>query len=462
MMPARILVVDDEPNSLFGLCQILADEGYQVIPAEKAEEALQRLKSDPINLIITDERMSGLSGMELLEEVKKLDQKLPVILVTAFGSVSMAVEALKRGAFYFFEKPIFNNLERFLIIVRQALKNQEMERELDHLRKEVIEKYSFPNIVGQHPKMLEIFEIMGKIASTDKTVLIQGESGTGKDLIAKTIHYNSQRKDKPLITVNCGALTESLLTSELFGHSKGAFTGAIRDKVGRFQMAHGGTIILDEIGEVPLHLQKTLLRVIEEKEFEMVGESKSMKVDLRILCTTNRNLQEEVLKGHFREDLYFRVSIMPITIPPLRERVSDIPLLVNYFLKKYQEGDEPIRIEPEVIEQLKSYPWHGNVRELANVIQQMMIFCSGKVITLKDLPPRFIMKKESGIEDEKGAINLPEKVSEIEKKWIIKKLTEAEWNQEKAARLLGITRKMLINRIKKYQLDELWKKEYQA
>ena len=462
MMPARILVVDDEPNSLFGLCQILADEGYQVIPAEKAEEALQRLKSEPINLVITDERMSGLSGMELLEEVKKLDQKLPVILVTAFGSVSMAVEALRRGAFYFFEKPIFNNLERFLIIVRQALKNQEMERELDHLRKEVIEKYSFPNIIGQHPKMLEIFEIMGKIASTDKTVLIQGESGTGKDLIAKTIHYNSQRKDKPLITVNCGALTESLLTSELFGHSKGAFTGAIRDKVGRFQMANGGTIILDEIGEVPLHLQKTLLRVIEEKEFERVGESKSIKVDVRILCTTNRNLPEEVRKGNFREDLYFRVSIVPITIPPLRERVSDIPLLVNYFLKKYQEGDEPIRIEPEVIEQLKSYPWHGNVRELANVIQQMMIFCSGKVITLKDLPPRFIMNKESEIEDEKGAINLPEKVSEIEKKWIIKKLTEAEWNQERAARLLGITRKMLINRIKKYQLDELWKKEYQT
>jgi two-component system NtrC family response regulator len=462
MMPPRILVVDDEPNSLFGLCQILADEGYQVIPAEKAEEALQRLKSEPINLVITDERMSGLSGMELLEEVKKLDQKLPVILVTAFGSVSMAVEALKRGAFYFFEKPIFNNLERFLIIVRQALKNQEMERELDHLRKEVIEKYSFPNIIGQHPKMLEIFEIIGKIASTDKTVLIQGESGTGKDLIAKTIHYNSQRKDKPLITVNCGALTESLLTSELFGHSKGAFTGAIRDKVGRFQMANGGTIILDEIGEVPLHLQKTLLRVIEEKEFERVGESKSIKVDVRILCTTNRNLPEEVRKGNFREDLYFRVSIVPITIPPLRERVSDIPLLVNYFLKKYQEGDEPIRIEPEVIEQLKSYPWHGNVRELANVIQQMMIFCSGKVITLKDLPPRFIMNKESEIEDEKGAINLPEKVSEIEKKWIIKKLTEAEWNQERAARLLGITRKMLINRIKKYQLDELWKKEYQT
>lgn len=461
MIP-RILVVDDEPNSLFGLCQILSDEGYQAIPADKPEEALQRLRSDTINLVITDERMSGLSGMELLAEVKKIDPKIPVILVTAFGSVTMAVEALKQGAFYFFEKPIFNNLERFLIILRQALKTQEMERELDHLRKEVIEKYSFPNIIGQHPKMLEIFEIIGKISATDKTVLIQGESGTGKDLIAKTIHYNSQRKEKPLVTVNCGALTESLLTSELFGHSKGAFTGAIRDKIGRFQMADGGTIILDEIGEVPLHLQKALLRVIEEKEFERVGESRSIKVDVRIICTTNRNLQEEVRKGNFREDLYYRISIVPITIPPLRERVSDIPLLVHYFLKKYQEGDEPVRIEPEVIEQLKSYPWHGNVRELANVVQQMMIFCTGNVITVKDLPPRFLMDKKDELEDEKGEIRLTEKVSEVEKKWITKKLIEAEWNQEKAARLLGITRKMLINRIKKYQLEELWKKVHQT
>lgn len=461
-MISRILVVDDEPNSLFSLCQILTEEGYQAIPAEKPEEALERLKTDTVNLVITDEKMSGLSGMELLEEVKKIDKNLPVILVTAFGSVSMAVEALKRGAFYFFEKPIFNNLERFLIIVRQALKTQEMEREIDHLRKEVIEKYSFPNIIGQHPKMLEIFEVIGKIANTDKTVLIQGESGTGKDLIAKTIHYHSRRRDKPLVTVNCGALTETLLTSELFGHTKGAFTGAIRDKVGRFQMAHEGTIILDEIGEVPLHLQKTLLRVIEEKEFERVGESKSLKVDVRILCTTNRYLQEEVRKGNFREDLYYRISIVPITIPSLRERVSDIPLLVNYFLKKFQEGEEPVRIEPEVIEHLKSYPWHGNVRELANVVQQMMIFCSGRVITVKDLPPRFFMKREASEEEESGEIRLMEKVSEIEKKLILKKLREAQGNQEKAARLLGITRKMLINRLKKYQLNEVWKKPYQA
>ena len=223
--------------------------------------------------------------------------------------------------------------------------------------------------------MQEIFEIINKVAETDATVLIQGESGTGKDLIAKTIHYHSLRKEKPLVTVNCGALTESLLTSELFGHRKGAFTGAIKDTIGRFQAADGGTLVLDEIGEVPINLQKTLLRVIEEKEFEKVGDSQSTKVDVRIISTTNRNLQEEVAKGNFREDLYYRLSIVPITIPPLRERASDIPLLVNHFLKKLQEGKVPLKIEPEVVEQLKTFSWSGNVRELANIIQQMVVFC---------------------------------------------------------------------------------------
>jgi transcriptional regulator with PAS, ATPase and Fis domain len=254
--------------------------------------------------------------------------------------------------------------------------------------------------------------------------------------------------------VNCGALTDTLLTSELFGHIKGAFTGAIKDKLGRFQMAHEGTLILDEIGEVPLHLQKTLLRVIEEKEFERVGESKPTKVDVRILSTTNRNLEEEVKKGNFREDLYYRLSIVPITIPPLREHPSDIPLLVRYFLKKFQEGKDPIRIEPKALEQLRNYPWNGNVRELANIIQQMMIFCTGNVITINDLPPRLFLSEENEPEAEKGEVQLMNKVFELERKWILKKLMEVDWNQEKAAKLLGITRKMLTNRIKKYHLEK--------
>jgi two-component system NtrC family response regulator len=447
-----ILVVDDEPNSLFGICQVLTDEGFQTISAGNGREALEKLKTNPVNLIITDEKMSDLSGTELLLEVKKTHPYIPVILISAYGSVLMAVEALKKGAFYFFEKPIFDKLERFFIIIRQALKTQEMEKEIDSLRKEVTEKYSFPNIMGNHPKMLEIFEIISRIAETDATVLIQGESGTGKDLIAKTMHYNSLRKEKPLVTVNCGALTESLLTSELFGHRKGAFTGAVKDTIGRFQAADEGTLVLDEIGEIPINLQKTLLRVIEEKEFEKVGDSQSTKVDVRIISTTNRNLQEEVAKENFREDLFYRLSIVPITIPPLRERPSDIPLLADYFLKKFQKGKVPIRIEPGVMEQLKTFSWSGNVRELANIIQQMMVFCRRNTISINDLPPHLFLKE--GLEQRKsgGKVQLVKMVSELEKKWIVTKLKESDWNQEKAAKLLGITRKMLANRINKYNI----------
>jgi two-component system NtrC family response regulator len=452
MIQPSILVVDDEPNSLFGICQILTDEGYHVIPAKNGKEALERLKTDLINIVITDEKMPDLSGMDLLCEVKRISQQIPVILITAFGSVSMAVEALKQGAFYFFEKPIFNKLEQFLTIIQQAIKAQEMERQLDYLRKEVSEKYSFPNIIGNHPKMLEIYEIITTVAKTDKTILIQGESGTGKDLIAKTIHYNSLRREKPLVAVNCGALTETLLTSELFGHTKGAFTGAVKDTVGRFQAADEGTLILEEISEIPFHLQKTFLRVLEEKEFERVGSPHSIKVDIRILSTTNRNLREEVAKGNFREDLYYRLSIVPLIIPPLREHISDIPLLVDHFLKKFQEGKVPIKIEPEALEYLINYPWPGNVRELANIIQQMMIFCKENKITINDLPPSLFLKDESLQKEKRGTVRLIKMVSDIENKWIISKLKESDWNKEKAAKLLGITRKMLDNRIKKYNI----------
>jgi two-component system NtrC family response regulator len=447
-----ILVVDDEPNSLFGICQVLTDEGFHAIPAKNGREALERLKTDSVNLVITDEKMPDLSGTELLLEVKKIYQHIPVILITAYGSVSMAVEALTKGAFYFFEKPIFDKLERFLIILRQALRTQEMEKEIDYLRKEVTEKYSFPNIIGDHSKMREVFEIISKVSGSDATVLIQGESGTGKDLIAKTIHYNSLRKEKPLITVNCGALTENLLTSELFGHRKGAFTGAVKDTIGRFQAADGGTLVLDEISEIPINLQKTFLRVIEEKEFEKVGDSRPTKVDVRIISTTNRNLHEEVDKGNFREDLYYRLSIVPITIPPLRERPSDIPLLVNYFVKKFQEGKALMRVEPEVIEQLKTFSWSGNVRELANIIQQMVVFCRRNTIMIGDLPPHLFLKEGSIIKKEGGNVQLMKMVSDLEKKWIVTKLKETDWNQEKAAKLLGITRKMLVNRIDKYNI----------
>jgi transcriptional regulator with GAF, ATPase, and Fis domain len=260
------------------------------------------------------------------------------------------------------------------------------------------------------------------------------------------------RREKPLVNVNCGALTETLLTSELFGHTKGAFTGAVKETIGRFQAADGGTLILEEIGEIPLHLQKTFLRVLEEKEFERVGSHNSIKVDVRILFTTNRDLREEVLKGNFREDLYYRVSVVPLTIPTLRERASDIPLLVNHFAKKFQEEKVPIRIEPEVIDHLNSYHWPGNVRELANTLQQMIVFCKGNRITINDLPPHLFLQENKMRTEREGKIQLSKMVSDLEKKWIINKLKESSWNIEKATDLLGLTRKMLTNRIRKYKI----------
>lgn len=455
---ASILVVDDEPNSLFGICEVLIDEGFNVLPAGNGREAIELLRSNPVNVIVTDERMPDLSGMDLLTEVKRNHYGVPVILITAYASVSLAVDALKQGAFYFFEKPIFNNLERFITIIRQAIKTQQMEKEIDSLRREVTEKYSFPNIIGNHPRMMEIFETIGKVSKTDATILIQGESGTGKDLIAKTIHYHSARREKPLVTVNCGALTESLLTTELFGHTKGAFTGAIKDTIGRFQAAHEGTLILDEISEIPLNLQKNLLKVIEDKEFERVGDSRSTRVDVRIISTTNRNLKEEVTKGNFREDLYYRLGIVPITIPPLRDRISDLPMLVNHFLKKFQDGQVPLRIEPEVIDRLKTFSWPGNIRELANVIQQMIVFCRNNAIRIEDLPAQLFLDGDHGRVQKKGKIDLPRMIENLERATILAKLKETNWNQDKAAKLLGMTRKMLSSRIDKYHLKPLKKK----
>jgi len=448
-----ILVVDDEPNALFTVSQMLMDEGFKVISASNGLEALGIFKKNLVDLVISDVKMPDFNGIDLLVELKRVNQDTPVILMTAFGSISMAVEALRQGAYYFFEKPVFNHQDKFLAIIRQALKTHRLERELTDLRKEVIEKYSFPNIIGDDPKMLKVFEVIGKISQTDKTVLIQGESGTGKDLIAKSIHFNSRRRNKPLVSVNCGALTETLMSSELFGHSRGAFTGAIKDTIGKFQAADGGTLVLEEMGEVPLQSQKVFLRVLEEKKLEPVGSNQTKNVDVRILVTTNRNLQEEVRKGTFREDLYYRLSILSLTIPPLRERTSDIPLLVDFFLKKFQEGGTPYKIKPSVLEYMKTLSWPGNIRELANVIQHMMTFCTGNILSMNDLPPSLVSLEKEVNEVIKKEIDLPYLVAELEKKWIVKKLEETGWNKEKSRKLLGITRRMLIDRLQKYNIS---------
>ena len=454
-----ILVVDDEPNSLFALSRILEDEGYRVITAENGKSALGKLKKDMVNVIVTDERMPDLGGMELLKEVKRRYDSIPVILLTAFGSVDMAVEALKEGAFYFFEKPVANNLERFITIINQAVRTQSLEAQIYHLRKEVSEKYSFSNIVGKSRQMLEIFEIIDRIAPTDKTVLIQGESGTGKELIAKALHSRSSRRNRRMVTVPCGVLTDSLLTSELFGHSKGAFTGAVKDQLGRIELAQGGTLFLDEIAEIPVNLQKRLLRILQEKEFQRVGSGQTIKADVRVIAVTNKDLYEEVRNKRFREDLYYRLSVVPMNIPPLRERKEDIPPLIKHFLDKYHEGKGSVRILPEVVEKMKQYPWPGNVRELENVVQQMILFCQNETITNKDLPPQIFSEDFPEDPVEGGKVSLVDIVTDIEKRCILRKLHQTNWHLQNTAKELGITRKMLGIRMGKYGIKRPSKRD---
>jgi len=450
MKGKSILVVDDEPNSLFALSRILEDEGFRVITADNGKSALGKLKKEMVNVIVTDERMPNLGGMDLLKEVKRRYESIPVVLLTAFGSVDMAVEALKEGAFYFFEKPVANNLERFITIINQAVRTQSLEAQIYHLRKEVSEKYSFSNIVGKSRQMLEIFEIIDRVAPTDKTVLIQGESGTGKELIAKAIHSRSLRSSRSMVTVACGVLTDSLLTSELFGHSRGAFTGAVKDQLGRVELAQGGTLFLDEIAEIPVDFQKRLLRILQEKEFQRVGSSQTIRADVRIITATNKDLYEEVKNKQFRQDLYYRLSVVPINIPPLRERKEDIPLLIKHFLDKYHEGKKRVRILPDVVEKMKRYPWPGNVRELENVVQQMILFCQNETITTKDLPPQISSPDFSEDPAELGKMSLVDIVSDIEKGCILRKLHQTNWHLYNTAKELGITRKMLGIRMAKY------------
>ena len=458
MASKTILVVDDEPNSLFVTSQILKDQSYQVVTAENGRSALEKLRGERINLVVTDERMPDISGMEVLRETKRYNTRIPVIILTGYGTIPLTINALKEGAFYFFEKPISQNLKHFYKIINQALKAQELESEIKELRREVKEKYSLENIVGRSEKMLEVFETIDRVAPTDKIVLIQGESGTGKELFAKAIHNRSLRKDRRMVTVNCAALTDTLCTSELFGHSKGAFTGAMESNVGRFELADGGTLFLDEVGETSVLFQKTLLRVLQEKEFERVGSGKTIKVDVRVIASTNRNLKEEVERGDFRKDLYYRLNVVPINLPSLRERQSDIPLLINHFLKKYEEEGKSIKILPEVIEHMKGYKWPGNVREMENVVQQMMVFCQDQTITVADLPPFILMKNVKASELGKENASLPKLIEEIEKEYIIEALNKTDWHRENAASLLGITRKMLGDRINKYEIKKKLKR----
>ena len=386
----NILIIDDEKNYLVILEDLLSEEGHRVLTAESGPEGLELVKNNDLDAVITDMKMPGMDGLQVLEEIRAVDADLPVIMMTAYGTVERAVEAMKKGAFHYILKPFEN--EELKVLVQKAVEHHLIVRQNRQMRGILEERHHFHNIVGKSPPMQKVYDLIRKVAPTKATVLITGESGTGKELIARAIHFNSPRKAGPFISVNCGALPENLLESELFGHERGAFTGAVGLRKGRFELAHGGTLFLDEISEMSPPLQVKLLRALQEMRFERVGGTETLHVDVRVLAASNRNLKEEVAAGRFRSDLFFRLNVVHILLPPLRERTGDIPLLAAYFLRKYekQTGREEMSLRPDALRVLLDYPWPGNVRELENVIERAVILCPGQEITVDDLPSELL------------------------------------------------------------------------
>ena len=449
-----ILIVDDEKNYLLVLEALLSAEGYETMAAQSANEALRLIDESDLDLILTDMKMPGLSGMDLLVEAKKRKPEVPVIMMTAYGTIEMAVEAMKKQAYDYITKPFQN--EEIKLTIKKALENYRLVKENRRLSEALSERHRYRNIIGKSRLMLRIYDLIDKVAQSKASVLITGPSGTGKELIAKAIHYEGPRKERPFISVNCGALTETLLESELFGHEKGAFTGAVALKKGRFEVADGGTLFLDEIGEMSPPLQVKLLRVLQEMEFERVGGTKTIKVDVRVLSASNRNLKEDVASGLFREDLYYRLNVIHIDVPLLRERSEDIRLLVNHFIDKYRKdaGKEKIELSPEVWKALYAYTWPGNVRELENVIERAVVLNSGGVIELKDLPVEFSKRSEE-LDIERFIppdSHLQTVLEEIEEKMVRRALRQTDNVQSHAAERLGITKSLIQHKMKKYNI----------
>ncbi|UCG13839.1 MAG: sigma-54-dependent Fis family transcriptional regulator [Deltaproteobacteria bacterium] len=398
-----ILIVDDEKNYLLVLEALLTDVGYEVITTDSAKDALGLTETHDLDLVITDMRMPGLDGMEFLARLRSRQPELPVIMMTAYATVEKAVEAMKRGAFDYITKPFKN--EELKLTIRKAIEMHRLMQQNRLLSQELQERFRFDNIVGKSKVMRQVYEVIEKVAQTRASVLITGESGTGKELIARSIHFNSQRRDKPFISVNCSALSETLLESELFGHERGAFTGAIMQRKGRFELAHGGSLFLDEVGDMSPSLQVKLLRVLQEMAFERVGGSKTLKVDARLITASNRDLRREVETGRFREDLYYRLKVVHIKVPPLRQRRDDIPLLVHHFLEKVAKANSiSVKdVSQEALRYMYQYDWVGNVRELENVVERAVILCDGNEIDLRDLPEELLQKRDPKVGEKNGS-----------------------------------------------------------
>jgi two-component system NtrC family response regulator len=449
-----ILIVDDEKNYLVILEALLAPEGYEIITVDSALNALRFVKETDLDLVITDMKIPKMDGIELLDEVKKIDPDLPVIIMTAYGTIELAVEAMKKRAYDYITKPFMN--EELKLTVKKALELYELKKENRRLSEALSDRYKYGNIIGKSKQMTKIFDMIGKVSQSRASVMITGPSGTGKELIAKAIHYNSPRKNMPFISINCGALTETLLESELFGHERGAFTGAVTMKKGRFELADGGTLFLDEVGEMTPSLQVKLLRVLQEMEFERVGGTKTIKVDVRIVAASNRKLRDDVAKGTFREDLFYRLNVVQIEVPALEDRIEDIPLLVAHFIKKFQQSKKrEIELSPEVWKILYTHSWPGNIRELENIIESAMVMSSDETITLDDLPDYIVKKGEEKIDlDKIVPRNLPltEALQQIEGQLIQRALQSSNNVQSKAAEILGISRRVMHYKMRKYRM----------
>ena len=455
----QVLVVDDEEDLRKAIVDILTLDGFEVDQAGSAEESAEKLSQTVYDVLITDHNLPGKTGVELLEESLVRYPEIIGIIITGYGTIETAVNAMKKGAYNYLAKPF--KLVELPVMVRKGLKERHLRFENQYLRKQLDERYGFDNIIGTGRGMKRIFELVETIAGLTSTVLIQGETGTGKELIAKAIHFNSQRKDQKMVSINCGAIPENLLESELFGHVKGAFTGAVQTRIGRFEQANGGTIFLDEIGNMPLALQVKLLRVLQEREFERVGGNSTVKVDVRIIAATSSNLEQMVKDGTFREDLYYRLNVIPIDLPPLRERREDIPLLVQRFIEHFCETHklDLKTISPNVLKALMAYDWPGNVRQLENIVERMVALTANRPAILPADLPGEIQNRDSLnfvplIEIPEGGISFQDVVTDMERELIVQSLRRTNGNKKLAAKLLNLKRTTLIEKIKRIGLAE--------
>jgi two-component system response regulator PilR (NtrC family)/two-component system response regulator AtoC len=448
---ARILIIDDDPAMVSVISDICQERGHQTVAYASGIKALENLATHSPQLVISDLRMDKVGGLDILRECREVLPQTPVILITAYKTVETAIEAMKLGAYDYITKPF--KVDELQLTIQRALDNQTLVRENRNLRQIVKEKYRFENIIGTSARMQEIYNLIAKVADTDSTILIQGESGTGKELVARALHFNSNRQHQPFVAINCSALPENLLESELFGHKKGAFTGAVQDKIGLFEEAELGTIFLDEINSMAQPLQTKLLRVLQERQIRRVGDTKTVPINVRVLAATNESLNEKIKGGNFREDLYYRLAVIPIEMPSLKERLDDIPLLVNHFLQKNasQTGTEPKKIDQKAVDMLGHYRWPGNVRELENAVERACALCDDGIIRTTDLPPQVIRQSALPPVEHTGSLpvgqTLDEYIRDQERRYIEETIKFNANSREKAAKMLGISMATLYRKL---------------